>query len=173
MDFNALGRAPLRLGMQRQMTSEDLEILESTPDLLLTPIPEAEGIAKEVSLLKGFNATIPSSEKSKARRRKTRNLRLDDGGEDNGELGLKRLGLQARGMLTEDAHNHSGDEGHGTTHKKRRSSRRGGEPMNTSKFLGKEELARQRREILEDKENLHVRRVRLPILRLIFQHSLN
>ena len=168
VDFNALGRAPLRLGMQRRITSEDLEILESTPDLLLTPIPEAEGVAKEVSLLKGFNATIPSSEKSKARRRKTRNLQFDDGDEVNGEFGLKQLGLQARGMLTEDAHGQSGDESHGTARRKRKSGRRSGESTNASKILGKEELARQRREILQDKENLHVRRVRLPILGLIF-----
>ena len=161
MDFNTLGRAPLRLGMQRRVTSEDLEILESTPDLLMTPIPETEGIAKEVSLLKGFNATIPSSEKSKFRRRKTRNLQLDDGDDSSGEFGFKRLGLQARGMLTEDAHNQTGDEGHGTTRRRPKSGRKSGVSINASKLLGKEELARQQREILQDKENLHVRRVRL------------
>ena len=38
--------------------------------------------------------------------------------------------------------------------------RRGRESLSTAKVLGKEELSRQKKEILRDKENLHVRRVR-------------
>lgn len=166
VDFNTLGRAPLRLTLQRRVTSTDLEILESTHDLLLTPIPEAEGVAKEVSLLKGFNATIPSSEKGKARRRKTRNLQLDEEDEEDVESDFKRLGLQSRGMLTEGPHNTSGDEGHGTVRKKRKSSRKSGDAVKASKILGKDELNRQRKEILQDKENLHVRRVRVSLISL-------
>jgi division protein 1 len=152
-DFKTLGRAPLRLTFNRRVTSDDLEILESTPDLLLTPVPEADGVAKEVSLLKGFNATIPSSEQSKVRRRNIRNMTFEDGEDDPG---LKRLGMQARGMLTEQPHN---QESQGTTGRKRKKGRRSGDLLGGSKLLGQEELSRQRQEILQDKENLHVRRV--------------
>lgn len=152
-NFSTLGRAPLRLAMKQPVTSQDLGILESTPDLLQTPIPEADGVAKEISLLKGFNATIPSSEKGKARRRQVRNVQFDD--ENEGEdSSHRKLGMQARGMLTEGAHN---DEEHGTHGRKRRGAKRG-DALTASKILGKEELSRQRREILQDKENLHVRR---------------
>lgn len=159
VDFNTIGRAPLRLTMNRTVTSQDLEILESTPDLLLTPIPEPDGVAKDVSLLKGFNATIPSSEKGKIRRRKMRNVGFD---EDQGEgPGLKKLGFQTRGLLTEGAQDH--DEAQGNTGKKRR-AKKGRESAMSSKLLGPEELNRQRGEILQDKENLHVRRVCLHLL---------
>ncbi|KAG8817979.1 Mitochondrial fission protein [Serendipita sp. 399] len=151
VDFNSIGRAPLRLALKRQVTSNDLGILESTPELLSSPIPEADGVAKEVSLLKGFKATIPSSENSKSRRRKIRNVELE---EEGSESGMRSLGMQARAMLTDEPHNK--DE-YGTIGKRRKSGRRG-DALATSKILGKEELNRQRTEILQDKENLHVRR---------------
>jgi len=154
VDFNTLARAPLRLTVARHITAGDLDILESTPDLLSAPIPEAEGVAKDVSLLKGFQATIPSSEKNKVRRRKTRNVQLGNGEEDEGEMGLNRLGMKARGLLTEEPHNQ------GSSGAKRRASRKQGDALAASKILGKEELNRQRREIVQDKENRHVRRVR-------------
>jgi mitochondrial division protein 1 len=153
-DFNTLARAPLRLTASRHITAGDLDILESAPDLLSTPIPEAEGVARDVSLLKGFQATIPSSEKNKVRRRKTRNVQLGNGEDGEGETNFKRLGMQARGLLTADPHNH------GAAGAKRRASRKQGDALAASKILGKEELNRQRREILQDKENLHVRQVR-------------
>jgi division protein 1 len=43
--------------------------------------------------------------------------------------------------------------------KKRRGAKGGRESLMSSKVLGPEELSRQRKEILQDKENLHVRRV--------------
>lgn len=158
VDFNTIGRAPLRLASSRTLTSGDLDILESTPELLSAPIPEADGVAKDVSLLQGFHATIPSSEKGKIRRRKMRNVQLGDG--DEGEdLSIKRLGMQGRAMLTNEPHNQG-------TSARRRAARREGDALSASKILGKEELNRQRREILQDKENLHVRRVRPYLLSL-------
>jgi division protein 1 len=154
VDFNTLARAPLRLTASRRITAGDLDILESTPDLLSTPIPEAEGVAKDVSLLKGFQATIPSSERNKVRRRKTRNVQIGNGEDGEGGISFNRLGMQARGLLTEEPHDQ------GASGAKRRASRKQGDALAASKILGKEELNRQRREILQDKENLHVRRVR-------------
>ncbi|KAG8800244.1 Mitochondrial fission protein [Serendipita sp. 398] len=155
MDFSSIGRAPLRLALKRQVTSNDLGILESTPELLATPIPEADGVAKEISLLKGFQATIPSSESSKIRRRKIRNVELEEAEGDDREFANKRIGMQTRGMLTDEPHNK--DE-HGTVGRRRKGNRRGGDAFAASKILGKEELNRQRSEILQDKENIHVRR---------------
>lgn len=160
VDFATLGRAPLRLGMgSRRVTSRDLEVMEATEALLNAEVPEPDGVASNVSLLRGFNATIPSAEQSRTRRRQMRSV-------DAPHLGLKKLGMNARGLLTED------DDGHSVTSEddvvmvprvesgQKGKKRRGRESLSASKVLGKDELSRQTKEILRDKENLHVRRVR-------------
>ncbi|KAJ7630456.1 WD40-repeat-containing domain protein [Roridomyces roridus] len=159
LDFSTLGRAPLRLGLgSRRITSGDLQIVEATDELLESEIPEPDGVASDVSLLRGFNATIPSSEQSRTRRRQMRNV-------DTPRLGLKKLGMNARGLLTEDEdHDHqsvtSEDDvvvvasGAGTL----KGKRRGRESLSAAKTLGKDELTRQTKEIMRDKENIHVRR---------------
>jgi len=152
-DFSTIGRAPLHLGFGQRVTSRDLQIVESAPDLLSADIPEPEGVAQDVSLFQGFRATIPSSERNKTRRRKTRNVQFE-GAE---ELEQKRLGMEAIGLLTSDTTEFGGR----ATKRKGKKTR---EFLSTSKVLGKEELGRQRREILQDKENLHVRRVCFPFL---------
>ncbi len=159
MDFATLGRAPLRLGMgSRRITSRDLEIVEATDELLLSEVPEPEGVASNVSLLRGFNATIPSAEQSRTRRKQMRNV-------DAPHLGLKKMGMHARGMLADD------DDGQSLTSEddvvmvpradtnRKTKRRRGRESLSASKILGKEELSRQKKEILRDKENINVRRV--------------
>lgn len=148
-DFSTIGRAPLHLGLGRRVTSRDLQIVESAPDLLNADVPEPEGIAQDVSLFQGFQATIPSSERNKTRRRRMRNVQF----EGDEELGPKRLGTGARGHLTNDTTDFGG---RGVKRKSKKTTR---EPLSASKVLGKEELSRQRKEILQDKENLHVRRV--------------
>ena len=153
-DFATIGRAPLHLGLRRHVTSRDLQIEESAPDLLNADIPEPDGIAQDVSLFQGFQATIPSSERNKARRRRMRNVAL----EGDEELGLKRLGKEARGLLTNDTTDVGGRMA------KRKGKKTTREPLSASRVLGKGELGRQRKEILQDKENLHVRRVCLPFL---------
>ena len=153
-DFATIGRAPLHLGLGRHVSSRDLQIVESAPDLLNADIPELDGIAQDVSLFQGFQATIPSAERNKTRRRRTRNVTFDG---DEG-LGPKRSGMEARGLLV----NETTEVGGRTTKRKGKKTTR--EPLSASRVLGKEELGRQRKEILQDKENLHVRRVCFPFL---------
>ncbi|KAH7916494.1 WD40-repeat-containing domain protein [Hygrophoropsis aurantiaca] len=162
MDFATLGRAPMRLTLgTRRITSRDLQIVEATEELLDSEVPEPEGVASDVSLLRGFNATIPSSEKNRTRRRQMRNV-------DTPRIGLKKLGMNARGLMQDDEEEHESRSvaseedmvvvaqvGQKEKHKGRR---RGRESLSTAKIFGKEELTRQTQEIVRDKENLHVRR---------------
>ncbi|KAG8907590.1 Mitochondrial fission protein [Tulasnella sp. 403] len=150
IDFATLGRAPMRLSLgSRRISSRDLQITEATEELLLEDIPELEtdNVASNVSLLRGFKATVPSAEQGKARRRKTRNV-------DAPHLGLKKMGQAARGMLedTDEATDDSTSIRPGNVKRKPRSS------LAATVILGKEELSRQKDEILLDKENILVRR---------------
>ncbi|TDL22407.1 WD40 repeat-like protein [Rickenella mellea] len=168
MDFATLGRAPLRMGFNpRRITSADLQIVEATSELLTAEVPEPAGPAVEVSLLRGFKATIPSSEKSKYRRRRMRNVEVP-------RLGLKKLGMNARGLLIEEEDEDetesvgsmgSDDDFQVITHRDKgkekallKPRRRGRESLGAGKSFGKDELTRQIREINRDKENIHVRR---------------
>ena len=158
LDFASIGRAPLRLTLgSYKVTSRDLQIVEATEELLEAEIPEPEGIATNVSLLRGFNATIPSANQNRTRRRQTRNV-------DAPRLGLKMLGMNARGMITDEDEQSVASEDDivvvSPTESGRKEKRRGRESLSTAKTLGKEELDRQAKEIIRDKENLHVRRVR-------------
>ncbi|KAK1224703.1 Mitochondrial fission protein [Marasmius sp. AFHP31] len=148
--FATLGRAPLRLSMgSRRLTSRDLEIVEATEQLLNVEVPEPEGVASDVSLLKGFNATIPTAEHSKTRRRQMRSV-------DAPHIGLKKLGMNARGMLTEEEeHDEDVVLVHGLG---RKGKSKGRESLSATKMLGKDELLRQSKEIQRDKENLYVKR---------------
>ncbi|KAI1797515.1 WD40 repeat-like protein [Ganoderma leucocontextum] len=164
VDFATLGRAPLRLGFgSRRVTSRDLQIVEATEELLQEEVPEPEGVAENVSLLRGFNATIPSAEKSRIRRRQTRNV-------ETPRLGLKRMSLGVRGLLgdEEDQDGESvaseddvvmvGRSERNGRGKKGKGKRRGRQSLSAGKTFGADELVRQTHEIERDKENLHVRR---------------
>ncbi|KAL0576385.1 Mitochondrial fission protein [Marasmius crinis-equi] len=147
--FATLGRAPLRLSMgSRRLTSRDLEIVEATDRLLTEEVPEPDGVASDVSLLRGFNATIPAAEQSRTRRRQMRSV-------DAPHIGLKKLGMNARGMLTEEE-DHD-DEDVVVVHGKKGKSK-GRESLSATKMLGRDELLRQSKEIQRDKENLYVKR---------------
>jgi division protein 1 len=178
MDFATLGRAPMRLTLgSRRITSGDLQIVEATEELLAADVPDELATRSNVSLMRGFNATIPSAEKSRTRRRQMRNV-------DAPRIGLKKLGMNARGMLMDEEGDGLGEEGDHdhegrsvaseddmvvvgrTDDRGRKGKKRGRESLSAAKTLGKEELKRQTREIVRDKENLHVRRVCL-ILRLV------
>lgn len=156
MDFATLGRAPLRLGLgSKRITSGDLQIFEAAEELLEAEVPEPVGVASNVSLLRGFNATIPSAEQSKTRRRQMRNV-------DTPRLGLKKLGMSARGLLTEDEDHEEQSvvsEDDMVVVRPHPGQRKGRESLSAAKKLGKEELSRQSQEILRDKENIHVKRV--------------
>ncbi|KAL5534843.1 hypothetical protein ACEPAG_1308 [Sanghuangporus baumii] len=157
MDIAALGRAPLRFGLgTRRITSTDLQVAEANVELLNEDVPEPVGVASDVSLLRGFKATIPSAERGKSRRHQMRNV-------NTVHIGLKKLGTNARGLLAEDAyHGHESGSDDDVVmvdaHPKKRRGRRTRESLGASVALGKEELRRQEQEILLDKENIHVRR---------------
>ncbi|KAL0950601.1 hypothetical protein HGRIS_007393 [Hohenbuehelia grisea] len=170
MGFATLGRAPLRLGFgsTRRITSRDLQIVEAADELLNAEVPEPEGVASSVSLLRGFNATVPSAEQGRSRRRQMRNV-------DTPKLGLKRMGMSARGLMAEeeDDRDYADHEGQSVASeddivvvgksadvdgKQGKHRRRGRESLSTAKTLGKEELKRQQKEIQKDKENLHVKK---------------
>jgi len=167
MDFATLGRTRLGLNSRRRITSRDLQIVEATEELLDTEVPEADGVASNVSLLRGFNATIPSAEQSRSRRRQMRNVEAP-------RLGFKKLGMNARGLMTDE----EDLEGQSVVSEddvvvvarpgagKHKHKRRGRESLSTLKTLGKDELSRQTKEIKRDKENLHVRRVCLMLFLL-------
>lgn len=156
MDFATLGRAPLRLGLgSKRITSGDLQIFEAAEELLEAEVPEPVGVASNVSFLRGFNATIPSAEQSKTRRRQMRNV-------ETPRLGLKKLGMSARGLLTEDEDHEAQtvvSEDDVVVVRPHPVQRKGRESLSAAKKLGKEELSRQSQEILRDKENIHVKRV--------------
>lgn len=163
MDFATLGRAPMRFGLgTRRITSRDMQIVEATDELLHVDIPEPEGVAQDVSLIRGFNATIPSADKSRTRRRQTRNVEAP-------RMGLKKLSMSARGLLV-DEEEHEGEsvaseedvvmigrpESRG---RKLRPKKKGRQSLSAGKVIGTMELKRQTHEIKRDKENLHVRKV--------------
>lgn len=167
VDFATLGRAPLRFTMSSgKVTSKDLQIVEATEELLEEEVPEPEGVASNVSLLRGFSATIPSADRSRSRRRQTRSV-------ETPKLGLKKLSIAARGILADDDdHEHDGTVSEddvvlvGNSDTKRRKGkvkRKGRQSLSASVSLGKEELVRQTKEIGRDKENLHVRRVSMAV----------
>lgn len=154
LDFASIGRAPLRLTLDKP-TSRDLQIIEATDELLEAEVPDPQGIANNVSLLRGFSATMPSADQNRTRRRQMRTV-------DTPKLGLKRLGMTARGMITDDEGQTVASEEDlvviSTSDPAKKGKRRGRESLSTAKTLGKEELDRQATEIVRDKENLYVRR---------------
>lgn len=170
MSFATLGRAPLRLGLgSKRITSGDLQIIEAAEDLLHAEVPEPEGVASNVSLLRGFNATIPSSEQGKIRRRQMRNV-------ETPRLGLRKLGMSARGILSEDDEHDdqsvaSEDDVVFVRQSQIRPKKKGRESLSASKKLGNNELMRQRQEILIDKENIHVRKVHIFCIHVIRQNA--
>ena len=77
-------------------------------------------------------------------------------------LGLKKLGMSARGLLAEDEDHEEQSvvsEDDVVVVRPHPGQRKGRESLSTAKKLGKEELSRQSQEILRDKENIHVKRV--------------
>jgi len=144
-------------------TAQSLAILESVPrleSLSIDPLPGQTPQEPAPSLIRGFKATIPSSELAKQRRRIIRGGLVD---EDMGheKIGLKRLGDRARGLLTEGGE--SEDLGVvGQRGKKRRKGRHS--KIGSGGLAGRihlEDLVQQADEIAQDKENLHVRTVSL------------
>lgn len=145
IDFASIGRVPLRISLARRTTARDLSVKEATDALLLEPIPDTPVNESDssVSFMRGFSATINSTEAGRSRRRKARNVDLP-------HLGLRSKALAARGML--------GDVEHDESPAAKKSGRHR-QSLSSSVKLGPEELARQKREIIQDRENIHIRRV--------------
>lgn len=153
----------------RRTTSTSLQINENVPSLLSIYIPESPGPSSsstsQVSLIRGFQATVPSSEKGKERRRKVRGgLATKELGVGGKGLGLKRLGMESRGLLGEEEGASTDQEEVGLTGKERRRRKRekalgGGKKGDGIRALGREELLKMEEEIGWDRENIVVRKV--------------
>ena len=147
-------------GIPTRATSNSLVIQEAVERLTSMSLDPQTSTAQEEelpSLIRGFRATMPSSELPKQRRRMLRGGMVDaDFGYE--KIGLKRLGDRARGLLT-DGNEEEMTDGAGRR-SRRRKHRRGGSfgRAGTSK-LRLEDLVQQADEIAQDKENLHVRTV--------------
>ena len=137
------------------ITSTDLRIQEASDQILLTAamgeVEEPTGIAAEVSLFRGYQATTPSALDGKARRRKAR-------GRDAPHMGLKAMGNSARGLLIEGDPGLDSDK-EGLVSKDARKARRAAAAKGKAIPLSMEELQAQLDEIENDKENISVRRV--------------
>ena len=162
-------------------TATSLMIMEAVPRLLATPVDVSStatgedddvftahrhrSAVEKVPLIQGFKATIPSSEMAKLRRRRVRGGLADEEVGGGGKIGLKRLGDQARGLLTEgegdQARRNEGEDQGKTVGRKSRRRRKGYKDARGpgGREFPLEELMRQADEIGMDKENLRVRRV--------------
>lgn len=163
---NALLRLPTSLPsgfatLANRQTASSLAILEGVDRLASLSLDQPRhSLAEQPSLIRGFKATIPSSEMAKQRRRLIRGGMAEE--ELGGKMGLKRLGDRARGLLTEG----NGEEGEGSesshdgtrrSRRKAREKRRAGEAKSKNYHL--EDLVKQADEIAQDKDNLQTRSV--------------
>jgi len=152
--------------LPNRTTSSSLAILEAVDKLaslsLEKPKDGPEGAAP--SLIRGFKATVPSSEMPKQRRRMLRGGVVDEGlGYE--KIGLKKLGNRARGLLTERDEDAGSEDSLGVGRKLKRKKRaRISESRHLEGKLHLEDLVKQADEIAQDKENLQVRTVRATLI---------
>lgn len=169
---NALLRLPTSLPggfatLSNRQTASSLAIIESVDKLASLSLdqPRLHPLQEEQpSLIRGFKATIPSSEVAKQRRRLIRGGMAEE--ELGGKMGLKRLGDRARGLLTEGGEEGEGSEsshdGGRKSRRKAREKRRAAEGKNAKgKKYHLEDLVKQADEIAQDKDNLQTRTVSL------------
>ncbi|EJT46557.1 peripheral protein of the cytosolic face of the outer membrane, Mdv1p [Trichosporon asahii var. asahii CBS 2479] len=143
------------MGPVQPTSSTGIQILERADALTRLSLDDE---APTVSLIRGFKATIPTSELSKQRRRLIRGGLVDE--DLGGKLGLKALGDRARGLLTDGSDEIEAQ--HEAKRKDKRSRRKKlRERRSTMAHLeGKlhlEDLLQQADEIAQDKDNLAVR----------------
>ncbi|KAK0570093.1 Mitochondrial fission protein [Tilletia horrida] len=138
---------------------------DSVASLALVDDAGPGGIASQVSLLDGFNATLPSALQGRTRRRKAR-------ASHRPHMGLKAMGDSARGLLTD-----SGSAGGEPTsaaesaasatfetkeaRKARKAARGASLGKDAAAPLTASELEAQVEDIRQDKERLNVRRMLL------------
>ncbi|WVN87329.1 mitochondrial division protein 1 [Cryptococcus depauperatus CBS 7841] len=158
-------RLPTTLSLHStgRKTSSSLAILEAVESLASLSLDShlQNDENGNPSLIRGFKATIPSSELAKQKRRMIRGDIIDE--DLGGRIGIKKLGDRARGLLTEKGEegNEDGELNVGRKaakkRRKKREKRRISEGRGLEGKLTLEDLARQAEEIGQDKENLHVR----------------
>lgn len=163
-------RSLVRLGNMVKngpITSTDLRLAEASEQILLSAAlggdleDEPTGVASEVSFLRGFEATQPSALDGRARRRKAR-------GRDAPHLGLIAGNSSSQGLLTDGRNGAENPlpqdmpNGRDARKVRRAQTRKRDLPLTP------EELQQQLDEIVLDKDNLQVRRVRPHDPKLVF-----
>lgn len=154
---------PIRFpgGLTRRTTSTSLRILEVAPSLLTIPVPDAEPASSgSVSLLRGFQATVPSADTGKERRRKLRGSLADSG--IGGSVGVRRIAAK-EGVLGggggEAAADNDGEILNPKERRRRRRETAAHDHSTKGRDIDAEELVRMQDEIKWDRENLVVRKV--------------
>ncbi|EST09516.1 WD40 repeat [Kalmanozyma brasiliensis GHG001] len=177
---SGIGRGPMN-----GITSHELFVLEESDRILATAAQDldlnANGDAQSgsraaieaakhksepsVSLLRGFQATIPSSTEGRQRRRRVRAIAsgFEDGPEGPTKLGLKAMGDKARGLMVEgvDTEPVSAFQAREQRHARRNQASRilsRGKDGTRASVIELEELERQLREIEREQDDVGVRR---------------
>ncbi|PWY98263.1 mitochondrial division protein 1 [Testicularia cyperi] len=177
---SGIGRGPTN-----GVTSHELFVLEESDRILATAAQDldldgnadARGTVRgtiegakirndpSVSLLRGFQATIPSSTEGRNRRRKVRAIAsgFEDGPDGPTKLGLKAMGDKARGLMVEGAETEpvsafqAREQRHARRNQANRILSRGKDGVRGS-TIQLEELERQLHEIEKEQDDIGVRR---------------
>ncbi|SPO32586.1 related to CAF4 - CCR4 associated factor [Ustilago trichophora] len=174
---SGIGRGPMN-----GITSHELFVLEESDRILATAAQDLDLDANQtgpraaiegprsksepsVSLLRGFQATIPSSTEGRQRRRRVRAIAsgFEDGPEGPTKLGLKAMGDKARGLMVEGVESEpvsafqAREQRHARRNQASRILSRGKDGTRTS-VIELEELERQLREIEREQDDVGVRR---------------
>lgn len=177
---SGIGRGPMN-----GITSHELFVLEESDRILATVAEDLEINASSdssngsrgaiegstskseppVSLLRGFQATIPSSTEGRQRRRRVRASAsgFEDGPQGPTKLGLKAMGDKARGLLVEGVETEpvSAFQAREQRHARRNQASRilsRGKDGTRASTIELEELERQLREIEREQDDVGVRR---------------
>lgn len=121
----------------------------------LTAYDDQSASASQVSLLRGFEATIPSAKQARSRRRRER-------AREGPRLGLKQMGDRARGLLTDGDVDSPDASFDASVASPSRDARRKERQAMRSKAkdipLSEESLHRQSGEVTKEKDDIDVRR---------------
>lgn len=177
---SGIGRGPTN-----GTTSQELFVLEESDRILATAAQDLdlksntdtskstrgilEGTKKRsdpsVSLLRGFQATVPSSAEGRSRRRKVRAIAsgFEDGPQGPTKLGLKAMGDKARGLMVEGVETEpvsafqAREQRHARRNQATRIMSRGKDGMRPA-TIQLEELDRQLHEIEKEQDDIGVKR---------------
>ncbi|ETS61858.1 hypothetical protein PaG_03963 [Moesziomyces aphidis] len=146
--------------------AQDLALTDNTSSNSRAAIQDAKSRSEPpVSLLRGFQATIPSSTEGRQRRRRVRAIAsgYEDGPEGPTKLGLKAMGDKARGLMVEGVETEpvsafqAREQRHARRNHASRILSRGKDGARAS-MIQLEELERQLREIEREQDDVGVKR---------------